>query len=1139
MISKRNSFAAETGVAVRWHTLHPDSIRLLTEGDRVWARNQFFAHKAKWVGVKLRPDVLAHGVFDGPVASGNNIIENFVVGGVNFVDVAQNNAYFLPSTGRSYMERIGYDAYISAPILDFVETVYKESLNAFYSSADYYLKEIQNNIVAKWYTKEGLDATDFVRGDGSSPVQYGGWRADGLQDQMSGMGVCRIWSRMSRLSKTPRWLTVTQTNQSPYLPPPPLLSLWYDTMFSAMARLWVSRTWVESGSRSPLYNWNSFRHFYGEFAGGSSDLLHSAQQMEFLMEAYEAGILSRNEIEKIPGLFINNVWNGLSGASIFLREWLSGYTSGGLPPYDTRWNWDRWITLCKIDFRIWECANDFATKYYSFGGHTYYYVQDALLLYYVKYGTPKNFRVNSISGGGTNVELAWSNPSDYPVSAERPNGTRMRYFNIYKREYGQPWPATPYAQMSTAAHSFTDDELDPTKIYQYKIRCQDWTEAFRNESDDSNILSIHQSEVVDVIENGVELEGNVTLANSLVVPVGNLLSLTSSTAFSAALGAERNIWLYGSLEARAQQSEVSVGGSVRMRVFPGATLTFGDFSSIHIAGSLVAEGTSEQPITFTSSGKWSGITAENCNPSVTSLLNHARIEHAVTAVRIGTHTRLDVINCIIDDADIGIEFAPTAQQCPTGAPHVDVTDNVFTNIATHGIVVNDYSNLSIERNVIQGACSPCIDGRYGMFFNNASPMLLDNKIHGFEAAVVNVCNSSPVLQGVFRGGNNVLEGNGYGFSCDQSDAVIGLITAHNPDGGQNSILNGNLEAILTGGSTVFAVNNWWGKDEDPSYKFMVFDSKFDADPWLDRDPNEENRQFQRGGSSVASRGEEGEGGRYTPVRAEVVQVIELRSKQRYAEAFQVLRDIIAQRTLPAWLRRWAVRQTLSVGQQLPDSRVTDYLTNLVQQYPELAREAKSVLPNMLLHERRRSAALAQFNENILAHPNTPLERTALYEKFLDNLYVEHNVPDAATLLATLNQRFTDSPETKMAARQLQNLQAAGTRPSLTKGGAMAVLHRAGSLPQAFALKQNYPNPFNPSTTFSFELPEDANVSLIVYDVLGRKVAEVVNGLTQAGYRSAVWNASRVASGVYIVRFTAANANGSVSYSKTSKAVLMK
>ncbi len=101
-----------------------------------------------------------------------------------------------------------------------------------------------------------------------------------------------------------------------------------------------------------------------------------------------------------------------------------------------------------------------------------------------------------------------------------------------------------------------------------------------------------------------------------------------------------------------------------------------------------------------------------------------------------------------------------------------------------------------------------------------------------------------------------------------------------------------------------------------------------------------------------------------------------------------------------------------------------------------------------------------------------------------------------------------------------------------------VPERAG-IPATYALHQNYPNPFNPSTTIKFDLPEASHVSLVVFDVLGRKVTGIANGQFDAGYRSVVWQAGNLASGVYFVRFNVSDAKGINRYSTISKLMLMK
>ena len=75
-------------------------------------------------------------------------------------------------------------------------------------------------------------------------------------------------------------------------------------------------------------------------------------------------------------------------------------------------------------------------------------------------------------------------------------------------------------------------------------------------------------------------------------------------------------------------------------------------------------------------------------------------------------------------------------------------------------------------------------------------------------------------------------------------------------------------------------------------------------------------------------------------------------------------------------------------------------------------------------------------------------------------------------------------------------------------------------PPAFALEQNYPNPFNPATTIPYVLPRPSRVRFVVYDLLGRELATLVDGPHEAGSFAVVFDATSLSSGVYFYRLTA-------------------
>ena len=76
------------------------------------------------------------------------------------------------------------------------------------------------------------------------------------------------------------------------------------------------------------------------------------------------------------------------------------------------------------------------------------------------------------------------------------------------------------------------------------------------------------------------------------------------------------------------------------------------------------------------------------------------------------------------------------------------------------------------------------------------------------------------------------------------------------------------------------------------------------------------------------------------------------------------------------------------------------------------------------------------------------------------------------------------------------------------------------LPIEYALNQNYPNPFNPTTTIEFALPKSGEVNLVVYDILGRVVKELVSGVFEAGNHKVNFNATNLASGIYFYKLKA-------------------
>ncbi|MFZ5518092.1 MAG: choice-of-anchor Q domain-containing protein [Candidatus Zhuqueibacterota bacterium] len=97
------------------------------------------------------------------------------------------------------------------------------------------------------------------------------------------------------------------------------------------------------------------------------------------------------------------------------------------------------------------------------------------------------------------------------------------------------------------------------------------------------------------------------------------------------------------------------------------------------------------------------------------------------------------------------------------------------------------------------------------------------------------------------------------------------------------------------------------------------------------------------------------------------------------------------------------------------------------------------------------------------------------------------------------------------------------------------------IPQSYLLGQNYPNPFNPTTTISYQLPTISQVDLSIYNMIGQKVATLVSARQPAGFYNVHWDASAVASGVYLYRLEAGDTStgSGQGFVQVKKLILMR
>lgn len=128
---------------------------------------------------------------------------------------------------------------------------------------------------------------------------------------------------------------------------------------------------------------------------------------------------------------------------------------------------------------------------------------------------------------------------------------------------------------------------------------------------------------------------------------------------------------------------------------------------------------------------------------------------------------------------------------------------------------------------------------------------------------------------------------------------------------------------------------------------------------------------------------------------------------------------------------------------------------------------------------------------------------------------------SGTALVITDYEKIDSVEVHWRAGESQGEYIADTLTVIDFGLINSVEDETG-LPDQLSLSQNYPNPFNPTTMISYQLPVSSEVSLKVFDMLGREVATLVNGRQSAGKQEVRFDASGLSSGIYIYRLKSGN-----------------
>jgi hypothetical protein len=152
---------------------------------------------------------------------------------------------------------------------------------------------------------------------------------------------------------------------------------------------------------------------------------------------------------------------------------------------------------------------------------------------------------------------------------------------------------------------------------------------------------------------------------------------------------------------------------------------------------------------------------------------------------------------------------------------------------------------------------------------------------------------------------------------------------------------------------------------------------------------------------------------------------------------------------------------------------------------------------------------------------TPVANSVLYTGADGGVYAAPHAIDSAVFQWTAPSSGTGPITLYVAAFQGTTSSSNGQNKAIAIASTeiVSTVHDELSMPRELLLLQNYPNPFNPTTKIQYSLPKSTTVKLAVCDVLGRTLTTLVEGYKQAGIYSVQFDASRLASGIYLCRLS--------------------
>jgi|GEM_PF-3206341 len=207
-----------------------------------------------------------------------------------------------------------------------------------------------------------------------------------------------------------------------------------------------------------------------------------------------------------------------------------------------------------------------------------------------------------------------------------------------------------------------------------------------------------------------------------------------------------------------------------------------------------------------------------------------------------------------------------------------------------------------------------------------------------------------------------------------------------------------------------------------------------------------------------------------------------------------------------------LKHTLFVTGDVDD--VIDYAKKIKNDKRDIHVYARSLLIPCYLNNQEFDLALSLIDDLLADYPKNEYCPDWLFSKGMILKYIKKNKEAGIAIFKDIIKRWPEHPIAEWASDELNKLGKSAHPESL---------ENHDKVPESFTLV-NYPNPFNPITIIEFGLPKDGFVTVEIYDLMGRRVANPISEVRKAGVHKLVWNpinetGMHIASGIYFCRVT--------------------